>query len=538
MMMLLLVVLILPMTAFAESALVKLLPNETSFMLKAKSIKMIYEQAKVTPSSVFGMPAREFKEIQKALKMNPFLLSELTKHGVDVTGEIAIFGGEIEVKGDDVESATIFLALPVTDGQKVIDLIKKLIKEEGEKVTYEQKGALTIIKGKRAKERAYFINSNGYLMMGINPEKDPKVFIEKLVSKSNSLGGEKLFKKLAVSISSESDLNLYINSKQIMDRNHDAIYELFKSEMNADELAVFGKDLSMLKAYQAAMISANFSTKDLSIKAGVSIKPGSIVDQLMSDIKIDKSVTLNMPEFPVTLFHLGLNVQKIYNALEKPLNLTKELAGMNAALGIDFKKDIVDLLTGSFGFGLYDGSSTAIISYNAALTIGVNNEKNAAKLLDTFLAKAPKGMISQITVNGVLTHQINVKGMLFFLAVHKGNIVAAMGKGNFKNALTGDKSFMGKMSNNGIKSQLKDPQVSLLYICIDEALKMANNLAPKKLDQAAVLVEKIKQIKHAIFTASYKNGVISTNIDVKTTFKGSYVDGILDLIKTAHSLKH
>lgn len=521
------------------SKLIKSLPEGIDFMVKMNALDTLFTITQLNGTSIFGIPMDEFKQVSETLGFNPFNVKELATQGIDLKREIALFGANVkaDLEKESLASIDLYLAIPVTKDNKIISLIESKIKAAGEEITLEKlKNGVTLLKGKKEKQRIFFIPKDGYLMIGTNPFSNPEPFITKLIAPKSTLDQQKGFQKLAAHFDTGSDVVIYLNMKGMLDRNIADIEQTIQKELGR-QAPIFKKQLEMIQDYDQAIMTMNLSTPSLIFSAGVSMVPKSNILALMRAVTIDKNIILGMKETPVLLFSMGLNPEEYYKMISEMMasfmNIDEMIQKGNKALGIDIKKELIQNLSGSFSMGMFDGKSINMGNLNGIASIGVKDAKLATKTMNTLMEKVPETSKKSITVKDIVSYEITTPTVKIYMGIKGKNLIIALSKDYYEKALKAapENGFTTTLKDQDLKKSLTKNNSSFFYLSIDEGLKVANSVNPQMMDRQVKIVEEVKKISYLLFDAHIQEDLFFSRIIVKTTYQKSFIEGLSNLIK-------
>ncbi len=530
-----------------DGGVVRILPDKTELVFKARSLDMIYTNFSIDGTSAFGFEMEDVDKTREELGFNPFRIEDLKKMGVDTTREIglAIASLEMTLDPDQTPAGDFLLFIPVTDGEKVIEKIKEMIrKESSESEISEDQGIISVsFKGEDDLSMG-MMKKEDFVFIALTHKKSALDLLNSL--EGNALSGSPSYKDVASEVDSTQSLFLYANMGKIVEKNKEAIANLLKSaEAEADALGnPISNIVELASGYTSIGISWDFEGPDLIMNDKRNFKKESNVARLFSSVDIDKDSVLGFKDNPVFLISGGVDWLEYYNQVmqssdaEKAALIKGQLDALKESAGIDIVADLIENLDGSLNAGIFDGASVTMMNYNALLTLNVKDEKKAKDLIEKAISLMPeekKGMIQKQRIDDVDTHVINAGFFQAYAGLNGKVFTLALGKPTYEKALSRDVS-------NGFISKIEDAQLSealksdgnCFYMDFSELLKIYNNFSPILAGHPNALnakqIEMFKNFKYFLLSNTMRETSDSNLYVFKTNFTQPFFISLKDIV--------
>lgn len=521
---------------------INLIPGNTDFVLKLGAVENIYKQFSITENSVFGTPVDNLEKIKNGLGFNPLVLEDLENAGVDTAREFGIVFNNLKTDSQNIDNkqADMFIFLPVNDAQKLKNAVTRLIKTEYPGIETSLQDRLTMFSEPGTKEKFSLIEKKDYLFIGINSNTDSDAYINTLISEANRLPETAGFQNTVSKINPSKDMFIYANIKNIIENNLEAIKENLRktAKPGAPDIS---RSVDYLKDIESMGTSMDFSGKDFILKGVLELIGGSRTAEIMKNFKYDKSLILGIPDDPLLLASWGVHTQSCYNSVLDSMS-EEDMQDFNAfqaqsgnEYGIDFKKDIIDNLSGSINLGIYDGMSINMMNYNMVLTATIKDENLFHNTLEKIMLKGPphiQAMIRQANIGETKTWIVSVFGMVnVFISTKNGNLVASASKSMMEKALAGDvsKGFVSRIQDKNLADRISSDS-GMLYLNFEEFGKALSNFSAMsammnkgKTRNKEKLVEKFEYL---LSTAEIKGNNADLRLFIKTRFEEPFLQGM------------
>jgi len=553
----------------SNKGIVKILPESTEFLAKFSSVEEMYKYFSITETSIFGENIDNLEEVKKNLGFNPFNLSELRANGFSIDKELGFSFDDFKIKkngsiSDDsyVDEEDIefngALFIPVNDGEKVISLIKKIVKEnsKNQEATFNKVGDFYEFKAEDF--TSYIVEKDGYLILTGNPKngEDTKEYLTELVSNQyGSLSKSSTFSNVATKVGLDEEIFFYLNTSKILEKNIDEIKK-FADDMNgayATGMPSIKANYDYIKSFLGAGMSIDLENNDFTVKSVLNIEKGSELLKLAQNVKYNKGISLGIDEDPVLLTSFSVNPEEYFKLIINSLG-NNETEQIDAAIemvksnyGIDIKKDIVEQLEGNLNLGLYDASSINFMNYNFLATISIKDEAKFKETLDEIIEKIvppdQKQMISKQVIDGVDAYVYLAGLVQLYIGVNDNNVIVSVGKSMFEKALKADASsgFVNDLDDEYLKSVLKS-DTNVFYLNISETYKVFNTFSgmlggflgaddPSSAEKTKKDIKDVARKFEYILGSSYVNKAsLHSDFVIKTNFKKPFMIGIKELV--------
>ncbi len=534
----------------------KILPENTEFMLKLGSVETIYEHFSVTENSFFGKPVNDIEKIKNKLGFNPLVISELEANGVDTEKEIGFLvngfkwkeenpalssGASLKTRWEQADATNLFF-IPVTDGQKVAEKLKILIKNEIPAVKFSQEGQLTVFEKENEDIRGYIFEKGPYLFIGISPKADAKAFMTSVISGKTSLSETKAYQDVVAKANDREEIFVYANIKKIAENNQAAIQNISK-ESDEEHTSYIRGNFKHLKDCESAGISVDLESKDFVAKSVFNMVPGSATLNIAKNIKFNKGVVLGVKENPALLLSFSINAPEYYRMILETLTqagvkkFNDKLEKIRTDFGVDIEKDVVANLAGNFNLGIYDGMSINMFNYNALSTLAIKDEaKMKTVIVKVISAFSPEkqAMVSKTMLGDDEAYIFTMFGMMqLYAGVKDNNLIVSVGKTMFEKAVSGNAAsgFVSAIKDRPLADILKG-DTNLFYMNIGEISKAAKNfpfLTQHK--NSEKIWEAIQQFEYVLSTGKIEGNSVYSNFQIKTKFSEPFFKEVQNISK-------
>ena len=528
----------------SDKGIVKILPESTEFLAKFSSATEMFKYFSITESSIFGENIDNLDDVKKDIGFNPFNLSELKANGFSIDKEFGFTFDDFKIKKngsisddsyvdeEDVEfNGALFV--PVNDGEKVISLIKKIVKEnsKNQEVSFNKVGDFYEFKSEDF--TSYIVEKDGYLILTGNPKDgtDTREYLTKLVSNQyGSLSESSTFSAVATKVGSGEEIFFYLNTSKVLEKNIDEIKK-FADDMNGSYSAGMPNikaNYDYIKSFLGAGMSIDLENNDFTVKSVLNVEQGSELLKLAQNVKYNKGISLGIDEDPVLLTSFSVNPEEYFKLIINSLG-NNETEQIDAAIemvksnyGIDIKKDIIEQLEGNLNLGLYDASSINFMNYNFLATLSIKDEAKFKETLD----------------------EIYLAGLVqLYIGVNDNNVIISVGKPMFKKALKADTSngFVKDIDDEYLKSVLKS-DTNVFYLNISETYKVFNTFSgmlggflgaedPSSAEKTKKDIKDVTSKFEYILGSSYVNkAALHSDFVIKTNFKKPFMIGVKELV--------
>ncbi len=526
---------------YQMGGIAKFLPQNTVLMLKASSLKRLYQSFSVTGDSFFGESIPWADDAKTILGFNPYNIKDLQDQGLDITKEIGVLLSELEFKENDEPAVTILFFIPVTDGKKLLTTIKDLLGKKAPGVKIADDAGITVIDGGGKNKQLYIAEKDSYLFFALSSKGNGKSLIQSVLSGKSSLTESKSYKDVARLTDSSQDLFAFADMNQITANNLDVIKKSF-SDLNRYSPGVdMSKFLDYLKDYDGLGLSVDLKSSDLMSHLTLNLKPSSETLKLYKDITYNKKTVLGVNDTAALFISVGFNFSEYYKILVKTLGgavpIQTGVKAINKKYNLDVEKDVIENIAGNFNVCTYDGSSISKFKHNTIFTVSIKDESKIKEVINKIRKKLPstyQQMFTEEKVGSVDAYKLNAIFFQIYIGMKDGNLIIATGKPMFEKAINGDpsKGFLNKFKDKSLAKTLGGKSESIVYINVDEVYKAIKNFGvlPRFGGQEGEKVnDVVKQFKYLLLSSEIVKNTMSAHFIVKTNFKKSFLEGIKDI---------
>jgi hypothetical protein len=531
-----------------QMKLLAMLPENTQFFARFGSLEKLYEQFAVDQNSIMGiaLKQKDISEIKNAMGFNPFNIQEARQAGFDTQKPFCMAVANTRVNPDDVQKIHYdFLGfLPVSDGDTALGTIRLNLASQNILFVEAQKNGVPVIKWVNNEEKGCFALADNLLYTSINNGTDPELFMEAVLAKKSSLINSENFQKVGARTDFSRDMSFYFDIADLAEtaRKQKITADAGKIPGDVDADQIFKN----LRHYLSASMSADLGRPDLLINTAVALADGSEMKNIWNADFIDRQKALGITEPAVVLFSVGRDFKRYYQMIREMMTAEQEssletgLDKIKAETGIDPKTDIIDNLSGSLNFGLYDGSSITMLNYNALLTAGIKNEKLMGQVIERIIKNLPpdrQAMVSRQEVGKVRAYVLNAGLAQVYVGIDDNRLVLTSGKPIFEKALTRkkEKGFAANLADESLKASLLGSR-NIFYLNVDEVVKTVNNFAmflaepaggPEKFRQK---LDAASKFEYVLFSSGLNGDIIDSEFTVKTRFEKPFFVQLADMI--------
>ncbi len=466
----------------------KYAPENTVAMLRFSSAQKLFTTFGAGPDKFMGEPVpADRSEVIEVLGFDPMNPAEFDKAGLDINREFGIVVSGLKIKGNEGEetSADIDILFPVTDGQNAYARLKEVINSKKDETTTvtEENGMLIIVKSEEPEVKVTVKNDADYLVfrMAFNSASTAQNVFEK----TKKLADTPNYKETASSVELGSDIGFYIDFKNLILNNEEALKELSLNPIMGENNI---KSLEYMKYYRGVGFSVDLEKSDFAIDMSAFIDANNPFSKMIENVKADRSVVLGMNKNPALLFSAFLNASEYMSfiletlPLESKQSYEQELLNIKNQTGIDLQTELIDRLAGSISLGMYDGSTINMMNYNTVLNFNVKDPAAFIATLEKIGPKAnmtkadPAQTFTDIEIGGnVSVYSVNIQMMMAYIVIEGDNVSLCTSKEMAAGAMNKkDKPFTDNM-DGALKKQLENDQ-SCLYLDINETYIAAKSI--------------------------------------------------------------
>jgi hypothetical protein len=531
-----------------QMKLLAMLPENTQFFARFGSLEKLYEQLAVDQNSIMGIALKQedISEIKNAMGFNPFNIQEARQAGLDAQKPFCLAVANTRVNPDDVQKIHYdFLGiLPVSDGDAALETIRLNLASQNILFVKAEKNGVPVIKWVNNEEKGCFALADNLLYTSINNGTDPELFMEAVLAKKSSLINSENFQKVGARTDFSRDMSFYFDIADLAEtaRKQKITADAGKIPGDVDADQIFKN----LRHYLSASMSADLGRPDLVINTAVALADGSEMKNIWNADFIDRQKALGITEPAVVLFSVGRDFKRYYQMIREMMTAEQEssletgIDKIKAETGIDPKTDIIDNLSGSLNFGLYDGSSITMLNYNALFTAGIENEKLMGQVIERIIKQLPpdrQAMVSRQEVGKVRAYILNAGLAQVYVGIDDNRLVLTSGKPIFEKAVTSkkEKGFAANLADESLKASLLGSR-NIFYLNVDEVVKTVNNFAmflaepaggPEKFRQK---LDAASKFEYVLFSSGLNGDIIDSELTVKTRFEKPFFVQLADMI--------
>ncbi len=531
-----------------EIKLLAMVPENTQFAARFNSLEKLYEQFSVYDNSVMGHALKEedIRDAKTLLGFNPFSIQEARQAGFDTESSFCLALTNMRANPADAKKNEFdaLALLPVSDGPVALDTVRLSLENNDVLFVEAQKDGVDYIKWTENGKKGCFALRDQFLYMTINSKTDPQLFLESVLENKSSLTNSKAFRKIESSTDFTRDLVFYFNIKDIVETSRQQVTQAAAGRL--PDAADASQMFESMRHYLAAAMTADLDSPDLSVNTVVALADGSEMKKIWKAGYVDRKKPLGITEPAVVLLSVGRDIKRYYKMVKEmmtPEQKTSVKDGMDdlkEETGIDMEADLLDNLSGSVNFGLYDGSSITILNYNALFTAGIKNEKTMRQLIDKAIKTLPperQAMVSRQKVGKTDAYVLNAGVAQVYAGIDDNEFMLASGKPIFEKALDAEKNkgFAANLADKHLKNTMMGSR-NIFYLNIDELVKTVNNFA-MFLAESAGGPEKFKErlnaasrFEYVLVSAGLDDEIINSELTVKTRFTKPFFMGLAELI--------
>ncbi|GBC62067.1 hypothetical protein DENIS_3030 [Desulfonema ishimotonii] len=448
----------------AASHIMNLLPGDTDLAVKVKSLKAICRY----PGDGNNAAVRRLSD---DLKFSPDT-EYLRASGFDTGKEAVLFVRDwTVVERDGVPDLSVLALMPVTDLEKAAGAVKDAVRKRWPTVRFTETVAATFFEVPGGSVTGCILDHRGWLCVGINPGGSVDAAVRAFSEMGTPLGHTPAYRDVAAKINTGEDIFVFLNCKKIAEKN---MRRLGRTD------AAGGITPDFPEGYESAGLTADLSLSDLVISGVLNMAPESLLLSLTAGLRFDKEVITGVDAPPVALFSSSVNPGAYYQAALARMSETERRNFENyrkeleAQWGIRLEKDIVENMTGSVNFGIYDSASISMTNHNMVVAIGVKDAAGAQAALEKAVASAqarPGVVVQKISVGGTDAFGINLFGMFqLYAGIRDRHLILSSGRLMFERAVSADRGagFLSKVRDPALADGLKDDR-GILFVDVKEA---------------------------------------------------------------------
>ncbi|MBN1968365.1 MAG: DUF3352 domain-containing protein [Candidatus Delongbacteria bacterium] len=522
------------------SEVFKIVPANTDIVLKISNLEDLFKSLDIKP----GEQNNGIDELNNQLGLSINSLDDLKNNGVDVKRDFVFMAKDF----DKIDNEILFkmaILVPSTDNEKLKNMIIDAIRSERSDMQIEENEGCTVVNINDADSPKIFIcEKDNYLALafGTSRNVDGKSLALEIKNGNSSIMNDEEFASITKTVASGEQFFTYLTFKNINNKNFDF--------SNVDSGFNSFQDLSMtiksLKEYKSLAFNLNFTSEDIHGISSIELVEGSNTAKMMKNVKFDSSALRGIELNPLLLVQFVVNPEFYYQNLMSTLagdaknSVEESIKQFENEFGINLKADLVDNLSGSFNFGMFEGSSINMMNYNLASTFGIKNKSLAMETIDKLietLDPSTKALITKENVDGIETYVYTVGFSQIYIGVTNDRIVIAPNKMFYKNAIrSGGKGYLDKVDSSLEPVLSGDNQ--LVYLNFNElldALKNFSAFVPTDANGKSYFSEEnmteLKKLKYIIASSTIEGNNFNTIYKVETDFKKPFFVGMKDVFK-------
>jgi hypothetical protein len=520
----------------------KYAPENSVLMLSFSSLDKLYSTLSVTPDSFMGEPnpKSDRQEIIDKLGFDPADPAEFDRIGFDTKKEFGFVLSDLLIDGNELgkTSANFGFLVPVKKGADAYSFIKTKLNEiKDENTVIEENGNMLTIRTNDQPEFFGSIKSDGdYLVFNFafNSQITAAVFF----GSAKHLADSPNYKEVGKEINLASDITFYFDSQIFAARNENSLRDLSLNPVFGGNQA--GQSFENIKFGRGSAFVTDLSSPDFNIKSVGFLSPGNPAAKIISSAKKDRSVILGIEKNPALIFSAVLNASEYMDFLmetfppEAKMSFEEALNNYNAMLGVDIRKDFIDLMAGSINFGIYDGASINLMQYNTVLSFNI---KDRAKMIATMDKIAPMANMQKMSPEGISgllgdkkptgnfdVYSINMGMAFIYVMADDENVSICTSKEISADIMDKKNTSFAEKTDKDLASKLKNDQI-YLYIDFAETYAAAKTIynfytqmsgSPSVLDAKADAF--VKNLIHFYAFGNLDGEKMTSELTLKTKF--------------------
>ncbi|MFO7838280.1 MAG: hypothetical protein R6X08_02120 [Desulfosalsimonadaceae bacterium] len=513
--------------------LLAMVPENTQFLVKLEALGKFYEQFVVSQNTIMGVALKDkdIEKIKTGLGFNPLNAEEVRQAGFNLEKPFCLAATNVKLDPADKQEigSDVFGLLPLSEGADALDTIRSGLRNNNVLFVEAEKDGVPFIKWHSGQEKGCLAVKDQYLYMTINSQTDPQLFLESVIENTSSLTNAEAFRTVASETDLTRGLVFYANIADIVEKNSDQLTQAAacQSAQTADAIESLGQ-------YSSAALTVDLGSPDLEVNSITALVDDHEMKKIWSEDCVNRQKVLSITEPAALLLSFGANIKGYYDVIKTmtPPNqeesIKTRMDAFKEKTGIDPETELLDNLSGSINFGLYDGASITMLNYNALFTAGIKDEKLMKQVIDKAIKLLPpdkQAMVSRQKVGGTDAYVVNAGMVQMYTGVDDNKLLLASGKPIFEKALKAekDKGFAQKLTDERLKNSLTSNR-NIFYLNIDEGVKTANNFA-MFLAEPAGGVQKFKdkldaagRFEYVLASGKLDKNIIKSQFIVKTRF--------------------
>ncbi len=519
-----------------------LLPADTDMLFILKSMENFFNYLPLNSKNFGGRPLSKERRnnIIKKLGFNPLSKKELLDSGFDLNREVGVAFADTEiVEPNDFASTTLF-CLPVLDGDRAMETMRKIIvSSHGKDVSFVKNGQIIQVIMRENPISLNLALNKKYLFVSLSFWKDSLPLLNKVIEGKSSLVSDNFYTEVASKIDIGEEIFFYMNAKKILKIYTEKYLDSLPFQGPGAEMYRFFSSLSKASygSYRGFGMNLDFSSGELILKSVSNLEADSPVLKLYENITFDREPLLGQGGNPLVLFSLGLNMEELFsymfrNAEASSLeNINSLFKDFKSKYKINFKKEIIDNMAGTFNMGLYDGASLTRNHVNLFITFNVKNSQVMNKVMGKLKSSLPHGMVKKVGRSPHAIYEIKRDGRSVFLACKNNIFVLSFSKKVLEEVQGAkwSKSFLNKMPYKNIAKDLK-ARDSMLYLDGGEFRRAMRNFMAVDSPKYHFLDEFLSNYRYLFMLSEAQGNSIYSTLEVRTIYDMPFFNGIADSI--------
>jgi len=530
-----------------KDELTALAPADSQVYLKIPSLSSLHQNLNVTEDSILGKTIPNISFIEAGLGFNPLKLEDLQAQGINVNKSLGFIVSDIEIKSIENKkpdlNAQVLLLIPVTDYNKLNGFIKETIQKIKPEFKIAQIEDKTVIHPDTGKESILLTQKNNYMIATVDPSgKDSTPLLDNILSGDSSLSENSDFQMTASKLEKNNNFFVYVDMQNSIGKFFPKL-EQFTDELPEAQKNQMQQGFEFIRDYNSAGLSFDLNSSDFRMESILTLKPESKVLKMMADVTFDKELLLGIDKTPLMIISFAFNFGEYLNLImgslppENKEIFEETTKKFYAQIGIDLEKDIIDNMSGSMNFGVFDGENLNVSNLNILMSIGIRDETKAANMMDALIKNLPsqqQALVQKEEVMGTDAYVASAGFFRIFTAIKNNSIFMTVGRPMFETVISGKPSsgFISKLQDKKL-NEILGGEYSLFYINIDELVKAQKNLA-NFIGFLAQIGPKIStmasQFEYLLGYSSVKETSLYSEYIVKTRFDKPFLQGIMDII--------
>jgi hypothetical protein len=384
----------------------KYAPENTMMLFSFSSIDKLFGTMAIRPDSFMGEPnpKENRQDMIDKLGFDPADIAEIERIGFDTKKEFGIVMTDLSLNGVEIgkTSADIALLFPVKSGADPMSYIKnKLTSLNNENtVIGEENGMLTL---RATGDAEFFLTvkaDESYIVfnLAINSQNTASVFF----GQTRHMSDSKNYTEVAKEIDMTSDVAFYFDSQIFATKNASSLRDLSLNPIFGGNQS--GTAFDNIKFGRGSAFVTDLSSQDLIIRSVGFLSPDNPASKMIASAKKDRSAILGIEKKPALLLSAVLNASAYLDFLlesfppEAKIEFENSMNEYKSMLGVDIRKEFIDLMAGTISFGIFDSQNINLMQYNTVLSLNIKDRNAMISTLDKIAPMANMQKMSEESV--------------------------------------------------------------------------------------------------------------------------------------------